>query len=317
MAFLFGNFELENNIFLAPMAGVTDLAFRSVCHSHGCALSYTEMVSAKALAFESEKTRELMKVSDFPSAVQIFGHEKDAIAYAAKEAGREGLFVDINMGCPAKKIVSNSDGCALMKNPRLAGELIRAAVEAAGVPVSVKMRLGWDDEHKNAVELAKIAEDAGAFAVCVHARTRERFYSGRAETEEITKVKEAVNIPVVANGDIFTPKDAKRVLDETGADAVMIGRGAMGNPWIFERTAHYLKTGEELPEPTAEEKIAEAIRHVSLLCDLKGGYIGVREGRRHSAHYIANLHGAARARERINSAQTLEELKGVLTSLCR
>ena len=297
------------------MAGVTDLAFRYICHSHGCALSYTEMVSAKALSFESEKTRKMMEVSRFPSAVQIFGHEKESVAYAAREAGKKGLFVDINMGCPAKKIVSNSDGCALMKNPRLAGELIRAAVGAAGVPVSVKMRLGWDDEHINAVEMAKIAEDAGAFAVCVHGRTREQFYSGCANMEEIAKVKEAVGLPVVANGDIFSPQDAARVLHVTKADAVMIGRGAMGNPWIFERTARFLEGGEEIPEPSAEEKISEAIRHASLLCDLKGEYIGVRESRKHCAHYISSLRGAARAREKINAASTLDELKLVLLSL--
>jgi tRNA-dihydrouridine synthase B len=315
MGFLFGDIFLKNNIFLAPMAGVTDLAFRKVCHDHGCALSYTEMVSAKALSFESEKTEAMMNTSSLPSAVQIFGHEPEVVSAISERAGREGLFLDINMGCPAPKIVGNGDGSALMKNLPLAREIIRAAVSSSKTPVSVKMRLGWDEEHKNVIELAKIAEEEGAFAITVHGRTREAFYSGTADWEMIAKVKEAVSIPVVGNGDVFSAADAKRMIDETKVDAVMIGRGAQGNPWIFEETAYLLETGKEKMPPSSQEKISEAIRHITLLCELKGEYVGIREARKHASWYIAGMNGAARAREAVNKTESLEEMKYVLESL--
>ncbi len=315
MSFKLGSIELKNNIFLAPMAGVTDMAFRRICHEHGCALSYTEMVSAKALSFDSEKTESLMKSDGLASAVQIFGHEPEVVAAIAERASSYGLFLDINMGCPAPKIVKNGDGCALMKNPRLAGEIVRAAVKAAKRPVSVKMRLGWDDESKNAVELAKICEDAGAFAVTVHGRTREQFYSGRADRKAIAEVKKNISIPLVANGDVTSAEDAKKMLEETGADAVMIGRGAQGNPWIFEQAAYYFETGKEPALPTPEEKIREAVRHIELLCALKGEYIGIREARKHASWYIAGMKGAARAREVINKAVTLNEMKDAMNSV--
>lgn len=315
MSFLFGDIELKNNIFLAPMAGVTDLAFRRVCHNHGCALSYTEMVSAKALSFGSNRTGAMLEVGNMPTAVQIFAHEEEVVSAIAKRASEGGLFLDINMGCPAPKIVSNGDGCALMRDLPLARKIIRAAVRSAGVPVSVKMRLGWDGEHKNASELAEIAEEEGAFAVTVHGRTREQFYSGSADWEAIARVKEKISIPVVGNGDIFSARDAVRMFDETKVDAVMIGRGAQGNPWIFEEAAFLLATGREKEMPSAEEKIGEAISHITLLCGLKGEYIGIREARRHASHYIAGLHGAARAREEINRAESLEEMKNILKSL--
>lgn len=314
MEFIFGNIKLKNNVFLAPMAGVTDLAFRRVCHAHGCALSYTEMVSAKALSFDSEKTENMMNTDNLPSAVQIFGHDPETMAAISQRAADNALFLDINMGCPAPKIVNNCDGSALMKNLPLAREIVRSVVKASPKSVSVKMRLGWDKDSINVTDLAKICEEEGAFAITVHGRTREQFYSGTADWEQIARVKEAVNIPVVGNGDIFTAADAVKMIDETKVDAVMIGRGAQGNPWIFEQIAQ-LQQGKTIKMPTAEEKMTAAVEHISVLCELKGEYIGIREARKHAAWYIKGITGAAGARERINRCETLEDMKNVLFSL--
>ena len=310
-----GNVELKNNIFLAPMAGVTDLAFRIICDRFGAGLSYTEMVSAKALSFSDKKTNTLMKTENLPTAVQLFGSEPDIMAQAVPEVEQHGLFTDINMGCPAPKIAGNGEGSALMKNLDKAERIIGAICDKATKPVTVKMRSGWDEDHINAVELARIAEKCGAAAVTVHGRTREQYYSGKADRGIIKKVCNAVSIPVIANGDIFTAQDAKSMLEETGAAAVMIGRGSQGNPWIFTQIREFFDSGEVKTVPTPQEKISMAMEHITLLCDLKGEYIGIREARKHASWYIKGISGAAQLRNKVNSATSLDEMRNILSEL--
>ena len=306
-----GNVILENNVLLAPMAGVTDKAFRVITKPFGPGLMYTEMVSGKGLFYSDKKTATLMETEDSEglTAVQIFGHEPDVLSEIAQSALRFGAAIlDINMGCPAPKITGNGDGSALSKNPRLAGEIIRAVSSAVDVPVTVKIRKGWDDSSVNAVEMAKIAESCGAAAVTVHGRTRQQFYSGTADLEIIRAVKEAVSIPVIGNGDVCDEESAKNMLDVTGCDGIMIGRGAEGNPWLFRRVVHYLETGEKLPLPTEEERADMMEKHLELLVEYKGDYRGIQEARKHMAWYIKGLRGGARLRERINKAFTKDEM---------
>lgn len=310
-----GNVELKNNIFLAPMAGVTDLAFRIICDRFGAGLSYTEMVSAKALSFADKKTGTLMKTENLPTAVQLFGSDPLIMADAVPEAEKHGLFTDINMGCPAPKIAGNGEGSALMKDLVKAEKIIGAVCERATKPVTVKMRSGWDENHINAVELARIAQNCGAAAVTVHGRTREQYYSGKADRNIIRKVSATVSIPVIANGDIFTAYDAKSMLEETGASAVMVGRGSQGNPWIFRQINELFSLGEVLTNPTAEERISLAMEHITLMCQLKGEYIGIREARKHGSWYIKGLSGAAQLRNKINTATSLDEMRGILSEL--
>ena len=311
-----GNVKLENNVFLAPMAGVTDLAFRIICHRFGAALSYTEMVSAKALSFEDKKTTSLMQTEELPTAVQLFGKEPHIMAMAVPEAEKHGIFTDINMGCPAPKIAGNGEGAALMKNLSLAEEIIGSVCEKATKPVTVKMRAGWDSENINATELARIAENCGAAAVTVHARTRDQYYSGKADRTLIRKVCESVSIPVIANGDVFSAQDAKDMLDMTGAAAVMVGRGAQGNPWIFSQITSFF-SGGTCYEPSPEERIHTALGHIELLCSLKGEKKGILEARKHACWYIKGLSGAAALRNDINSATSFCEMEQVLKKLIR
>lgn len=310
-----GNIELKNNIFLAPMAGVTDLAFRMICDSFGAGLSYTEMVSAKALSFSDKKTKQLMQTDSLPTAVQVFGSDAQIFEKTIPQVEEYGLFVDINMGCPAPKIANNGEGAALMRDLNKAEEIIAAACRVASKPVTVKMRAGWDENSINAPELAKIAESCGVSAITIHGRTREQFYSGKADREIIRKVCESVSVPVIANGDVFSAKDAKSLLNETGAAAVMVGRGAQGNPWIFAQISELFSQGSVKTNPSNEERIEVAIKHISLMCSLKGEYIGIREARRHASWYIKGMKGAAALRNEINCATSLEEMKNILHKL--
>ncbi|WP_113672424.1 tRNA dihydrouridine synthase DusB [Vallitalea guaymasensis] len=309
-----GNIELENNIILAPMAGVTDLPYRLLCKEQGCGLVYTEMVSAKAIYYNNKNTKLLMQIDERerPVAVQLFGSEPDLMAEMAKRITEENPLIDIidiNMGCPVPKVVNNNEGSALMKNPRLIGEIVKKVSTAIDKPLTIKIRKGFDESNINAVEVAKIAEENGAAAIGVHGRTREQYYSGKADWDIIRQVKDAVSIPVLGNGDVFVPEDAKRLLEETGCDGILIGRGAQGNPWIFSRIIHYLETGEVLPNPTLDEIIDAINRHLEMLSEYKGSYTAVREMRKHISWYTKGLPGSAHIRREINSTQSMEELK--------
>ena len=311
-----GTLNLKNNIILAPMAGVTDKAFRLITKPFGPALMYTEMVSGKGLLYKNKRTEVLLEVLNFekPTAAQIFGHEPEVMSEIAERSLEFGAdMIDINMGCPAPKIVNNGDGSALMKNPELAGKIISAVRKSVNCPMSVKFRMGWDDDSINAVEFAKTAENNGADAITIQGRTRAQFYSGKANLEIIKKVKEAVKIPVIGNGDVHDGKSAKYMLDYTGCDGIMIGRAAQGNPWLFSSVLHYLKTGDELAPPTLEERSDIAEKHLRLLVKFKGEYRGVLEGRKHMAWYFKGLCGGAKLRNLINQCDTLEQMLDLIS----
>ena len=304
-----GNTVLENNVILAPMAGVTDLPFRVLCREQGAGCVVTEMVSAKAVLYNNKNTRELLQIdpAERPAAVQLFGSEPDIMAEIAARL-EEGPYdyIDVNMGCPVPKIVNNGEGSALMKNPERAKEVLTAMVKAVKKPVTVKFRKGFNDLSVNAVEFAKMAESCGVAAVAVHGRTREQYYLGKADWDIIRQVKEAVRIPVIGNGDIFTPEDAGRMLKETGCDGIMGARGAKGNPWLFGRINHYLDTGEVLPGPSMAEIKAMILRHGWMLVQFKGEGVAMREMRGHMAWYTKGMPHSATLRNEINQVETLE-----------
>lgn len=315
-----GNVETDNNIFLAPMAGVTDKVFRTICKEMGCGLVYSEMVSAKGMRYNNKNTTTLLEVDPLekPCAVQMFGSEPEIMAEMAERLNQyeDIAIIDINMGCPAPKIVKNGEGSALSLKPDLAARIIEAVAKASDKPVTVKFRKGFDDNNINAVEMGKIAENNGAAAVTVHGRTREQYYSGKADWDIIKQVKgEVKTIPVIGNGDIFEPEDALNMFKYTGCDAVMIGRGCQGNPFIFKRTIHYIKTGELLPEPTWEERLDTAERHMDMLADFKGEVIGIREMRKNLGWYIKGIPHSAEMRVKINATSGRENMRGVINEM--
>lgn len=318
MKWKIGNVELKNQAVLAPMAGVTDLPFRLLCHEQGAGLLSMEMVSAKAISFHNKNTESLMEIDkrEHPIALQLFGSDPNLISEVAKSIEERPFdILDINMGCPVPKVVNNGEGSALMKNPKLIGEIIEKTAKAIKKPVTVKIRKGFNDSMVNAVEVARIAEQSGAAAIAVHGRTREQYYSGQADWDIIRQVKEAVYIPVIGNGDVTSPEKAKEMLEQTGCDAVMIGRGAKGNPWIFRQIAHYLETGEKLEKPDIEEVKQMMMRHARMQMEYKGGFTGIREMRKHVAWYTTGYPHSARLRNLVNQAESIEELEELINSI--
>lgn len=306
-----GGVTLPNNIILAPMAGVSDLPFRLLCHELGAGLVCMEMVSAKAIYYNNKNTDSLMEIhpEEGAASLQLFGSDPVILSEMARRIeGRPHAFLDINMGCPVPKVVNNGEGSALMKDPKLVEEILTALVRATQKPVTVKIRKGFDASHVNAVEIAKIAESCGVAAVAVHGRTREQYYSGRADWDIIRQVKEAVSIPVLGNGDVDSPEKAEQMLQETGCDGVMIGRAAQGNPWIFREVTEYLREGTIPKRPSNAEKKALILRHAALQLQYKGEYIGVREMRKHLSWYTFGLPGSAKFRQQINTMETMEQL---------
>ncbi len=306
------NLNIDGYAALAPMAGVADRAFRELCSGYGSAYVITEMVSSKGLTMQDKKSKELLYISDEerPAGAQIFGDTPEIMALAAKKALEfNPEFIDINMGCPAPKIAGNGGGSALMKNPTLAGEIVKAVRETVDLPLTVKMRTGWDENSINCVELAKICEANGADAITVHGRTKTQMYSPPVNLNHIKAVKQAVNIPVIGNGDIVDGKSAEKMLEDTGCDFLMVGRGALGSPWIFELINAYLEKGETIPEPDIDVKMEVMLRHIRTLCEYKGDYVGMREARKHAAWYIKGMRGAAEFRREIGTLEHIEQLE--------
>lgn len=315
---ILGNLEIKEKAALAPLAGVADRAFRELCKGYGAAYTVCEMASAKGISLGDKKSAELLSITETerPAGSQIFGNSPETMATAAKKALEFNPdFIDINMGCPAPKVASSGGGALLMKNPLLAADIVKAVVEASTVPVTVKMRSGWDDNNINAVELAKRCEDAGAAAITVHGRTKVQMYAPPVNTDIINQVKAAVKIPVIGNGDVIDGPSAAKLMEETGCDMVMIGRGALGRPWVFSQINAYLEHEVLLPEPTVTEKMFVMLKHIEKLCEYKGERVGIREARKHAAWYTKGLHGAANYRARIGLINSVEELRQIALEL--
>ena len=314
-----GSVTLPNNLILAPMAGVTDLPFRLLCKEQGAGLLCMEMVSAKAILYKNKNTEALLSIDEreLPVSLQLFGSDPDIISQIAHQIEERPFdILDLNMGCPVPKIVNNGEGSALMKNPLLAGKIIEKTANAIAKPLTVKIRKGFDDTCINAVEMAKIAEASGAAAVAVHGRTREQYYSGKADWDIIRQVKEAVKIPVIGNGDLFCAEDVIAMYEQTGCDGFMIGRGAQGNPWIFKQVLHYFETGEKLEKPGFEEVTEMMLRHARMMLEFKGEYTGIREIRKHGAWYTAGYPNSAKLRVMINEVETYNQLEDLLRRVC-
>ncbi|MDP4119793.1 MAG: tRNA dihydrouridine synthase DusB [Bacillota bacterium] len=318
MSVKIGNVKIDGYCALAPMAGVADRAFRELCASFGAAYVVSEMVSAKGIAYNSERSKELMVIgeNERPAGIQLFGDDPAVVVAGAEFAlTRNPDILDINMGCPAPKIAGGGSGAALMKNPKLCGEIVKAVKKISTVPVTVKIRKGWDAQSVNAVEVAKICEENGADAITVHGRTREQMYAPSADLEIIAKVKEAVNIPVIGNGDVDSPQAAAKMFDETNCDLIMVGRAAMGNPWLFMAINSYLSNGITIPPPSEAEKLSVMLRHIETLCCYKGERIAMKEARKHVGWYLKGFHGAAEFRREACALNTFDDLKSLIINI--
>ena len=314
-----GNIKIENNVFLAPMAGITDSSFRKICKEYGPGLVFTEMSSSKAIFYKDEKTNKLMDTSEEkkPVAVQIFGSDVESMSYAAQKVSEFADIIDINMGCPAPKVIKNGDGSKLLLDLNKASEVMKSVVNSSKVPVTVKFRKGWDKDNIVAVECAQMLENVGVSMITIHGRTREEYYSGKADLDIIKKVKESVKIPVIGNGDIVDEESALRMFEYTGVDGIMIGRASIGNPWIFEKIIHYLKTGDKLTEISNSEKLKVIKKHLDLIVAEKGEKTGVNEIKKHLACYVKNMENATNIRQAVNLSNSKEDVLYILEKMIK